>query len=306
MKKSVTTTPCKLKSHNLRQQLRRSARNAFTLIELLVVIAIIAILAAMLLPALTAAKQKAQSIRCLSNMRQWGLAFTMYCQDNHDFVPEEGNTGNPINYQGTATTADNLDYAWYNCVAPTISQEPLVKLYGGFGATTNVPLPGSSSIYSCPSCPDPNPQYYGTAASPGIPTIARAYFMYAENSRICINFGTLHGAGSTTTQQTKTTQVVKPSNTVFVAENDPNSTLGGPPTASESSTTAYYAVARHSHNKLGNFSMVDGSAISARTNDFWEPQNIADGTSSVPADTGQAEWSTSRNIYWYPTPTTPN
>jgi hypothetical protein len=52
--------------------------------------------------------------------------------------------------------------------------------------------------------------------------------------------------------------------------------------------------------------MVDGSAISARTNDFWEPQNIADGTSSVPPNTGQAEWSTTRNIYWYPTPTTPN
>jgi prepilin-type processing-associated H-X9-DG protein len=126
-----------------------------------------------------------------------------------------------------------------------------------------------------------------------------AFFMYAENSRICINFGT-RSSGVT---QTKLSNVVKPSNTVFVAENDPNSTLGGLPTASESATTGYYATARHSHNKLGNFSMVDGSAISARTNDFWETQTMADGGSG---NNGQAEWATARKIYWYPSPTTPN
>ena len=67
-------------------------KNAFTLIELLVVIAIIAILAAMLLPALSAAKQKAWKISCVSNLHQIGLGLKMFADDNSELYPISGHS----------------------------------------------------------------------------------------------------------------------------------------------------------------------------------------------------------------------
>src|SRR5437667_3800137 len=91
-------------------QHRHPARAGFTLIELLVVIAIIALLAGILFPVFAQAREKARAAVCLSNMKQMGLAFTMYAQDYDGVaVPTAIAHGGPsmLPYTGVNTPTGN-------------------------------------------------------------------------------------------------------------------------------------------------------------------------------------------------------
>jgi prepilin-type N-terminal cleavage/methylation domain-containing protein/prepilin-type processing-associated H-X9-DG protein len=141
----------------------RSPRQAFTLIELLVVIAIIAILAAILLPALAAAKKKAQQTACLSNLRQWGLALSIYASDSNDGIPRDGTDANETYVVYGATSPPNAGtpndpYAWFNLLPQLAGDQPLSYYYQQWQTTGGspkkvLPFPGNGigNIWHCPS-----------------------------------------------------------------------------------------------------------------------------------------------------------
>jgi prepilin-type N-terminal cleavage/methylation domain-containing protein/prepilin-type processing-associated H-X9-DG protein len=146
--------------------------DGFTLIELLVVIAIIAILAAILLPVLASAKEKSNRSYCLNNLKQWGLAQTMYVDDSNQIYPltkipdgtpgatggysEDNPTWNDMAniynafYLGQAHGDDACVWAYFNALPNYVGSHPLyyyaAQINNGILLFNN-----TKSIFKCPT-----------------------------------------------------------------------------------------------------------------------------------------------------------
>ena len=155
-------------------------KRGFTLIELLVVIAIIAILAAMLLPALSKAKERANRIACLSNLRQWGLSLDMYIDDNNQIFPDFS-IGNNTPGAASGYDQDNIHWtdlasfhaagygnsAWFNALPPYVSQNALWDY-----AVNPTNFVNGHNVFNCPTA-----RFVSTEVNP----LDRVAFCYGIN-----------------------------------------------------------------------------------------------------------------------------
>jgi prepilin-type N-terminal cleavage/methylation domain-containing protein/prepilin-type processing-associated H-X9-DG protein len=205
---------------------RSPAGGAFTLIELLVVIAIIAILAAMILPALAKSKDRARTIQCLSNMRQWGIAVQIYAGDNQDLLPRDGtdNTGTYAPDTGATTGPGSPQdpLAWFNTLPQLVGSKTLADYFNAAGAyQVKFPFPGNDvgRIWICPSAQAAENDTFLDGGKYGFFSLVMNIDLKATTP-ITSTYGKL-----TYPQMPKITQIPNATATVFLSESTFSPTL---------------------------------------------------------------------------------
>ena len=252
----------------------RARRRGFTLIELLVVIAVIAILAAMILPALAKAKDRAKTIACNSNLRQWGLALRMYMDDNGDGIPHDGmpQTAAPPPWNhGSYSPGDSLQpNAWFNLLPEYVAERPLSAY------TTNatnkaesnshiVPFPGEQGkIYECPAAQMSVADFaILDGAPPGPPTTphgADGFFSYAMNIDLkhpTYKYNTYY----TYPEMPKGTKIKRPVQTVFMFDmvfSPTTEPVNGSPEYNSVNPAGRWVSFASRHNLGGNIVFIEG------------------------------------------------
>ena len=153
---------------------------AFTLIELLVVISIIALLLSILLPALSKVKSTAKTVMCQSNLRQWGVVFYMYTEDNNgSFFPGY--------YEGSFT-----DELWTDAVRPYYN--------GDTDKLRCCPMAPEGSCNGRNGADEAGNTFEAWGISDGTSITAGDYGSYGVNSYICNPPANITSIGSVKTK----------------------------------------------------------------------------------------------------------
>jgi len=152
-------------------------RHGFTLIELLVVIAIIALLMAILVPALQRVRKQAKDTICRSRLKQWGLTFAMYTQENDGYFNAKIAADYPPGAASTLSGGGNTFTAWGKIgVTPNESWGP-VGTWGSYGINHWVYVAGQDPLYGQSA-----EYYWGTVnvkGSASIPLFLDSWFFCA-------------------------------------------------------------------------------------------------------------------------------